>query len=215
MEKNESASRSRILQAALKRFANAGYAGVSVQQIVGEAKVTKPTLYYYFRSKAGLYQALVNRAHGERFHVMQNAGKGESFPVKLTKILIAMFQFLHKNRDLLRLAYASAFAAPGEIPGQHDFYKKGFTHFLFLQDLIQKEINDGRLITPFTSQELAMGFYGLMNIYLMGALINPGLKALNHRSAQKVVRLYLRGAQAVHKRAGSKASMSDEMIDTQ
>ena len=38
----------RLLEAGLKLFANRGYAGTSVQDITEEAKVTKPTLYYYF-----------------------------------------------------------------------------------------------------------------------------------------------------------------------
>ena len=46
-----------ILRAALKRFANCGYAAASVQQIVGDAKVSKPTLYYYFSDKAALFEA--------------------------------------------------------------------------------------------------------------------------------------------------------------
>ena len=51
-----------ILQAALKRFANAGYAATSVQQIVDDAQVSKPALYYHFQDKAGLFKALVHEA---------------------------------------------------------------------------------------------------------------------------------------------------------
>ena len=65
-----------------------------------DAKVTKPTLYYYFKSKAGLYQALVDRAHEQRFHLMQKAAAGaEDFADKLTEILAALFEFLPRNRD--------------------------------------------------------------------------------------------------------------------
>ncbi len=195
MEKRDSETRLRILHVALKRFAHAGYAGVSVQDIVDDAKVTKPTLYYYFKSKAGLYQALVDRAHEERFHLMQKAAAGaEDFQDKLIEILAALFEFLPRNRDLLRLSFATAFAAPGEVPEQIDFLKKGFTHYLFVQGLIQREMSAGRLDTSFTSPDLAMGFYGLMNIYVMGALINRKMKALNRGTAERIVRLYLEGA---------------------
>src|ERR1043165_2609899 len=106
-------TKTRILKAALKRFAHAGYSGVAVQDIVDEAKVTKPTLYYYFRSKAGLYQALVDRAHEERYRLMTaGAASAETFREQLTAILAALFEFLPKNRDLLRLSFATAFAAP-------------------------------------------------------------------------------------------------------
>ena len=74
-----SKTRRQILRAALKHFANAGYAATSVQCIVDDAKVSKPALYYHFRDKAGLFQALVNEAHDERYEVVQQAaarGKG-------------------------------------------------------------------------------------------------------------------------------------------
>ena len=61
----DSATRRRILKAALRRFAHCGYAAASVQQIVDDAKVSKPTLYYYFKDKVGLFQALVDEAHDE------------------------------------------------------------------------------------------------------------------------------------------------------
>ena len=53
MGKLTSDPRLRLLDAGLKLFANRGYAGTSVQDITEEARVTKPTLYYYFESKEG------------------------------------------------------------------------------------------------------------------------------------------------------------------
>ena len=62
---NPSVTRQHILRAALKHFANSGYAAASVQEIVDDARVSKPALYYYFQDKAGLFQALVDEAHDE------------------------------------------------------------------------------------------------------------------------------------------------------
>ncbi|HUR45276.1 MAG TPA: TetR/AcrR family transcriptional regulator [Candidatus Saccharimonadales bacterium] len=195
MDKTHSKTRLRILKVALKRFAYAGYAGVSVQDIVDDAKVTKPTLYYYFHSKAGLYQALVDRAHEERYRLMSTAAAtAQTFRDQLVAILAAFFEFLPKNRDLLRLSFATAFAAPGEVPEQIDYLKKGMTHFEFLKGLIQKEMSAGNLNPGFNSIELAMGFYGIMNVYVMGSLINPKAPIHNRRTAEKIVELYLNGA---------------------
>ena len=195
MDNTHSKTRLRILKVALKQFAYAGYAGASVQDIVDEAKVTKPTLYYYFRSKAGLYQALVDRAHEERYRLMTAAASsGKTFREQLIAILAALFEFLPKNRDLLRLSFATAFAAPGEVPEQIDFLKKGLTHYEFVRGLIQKEISAGRLKPEFSSQELAMGFYGMMNVYVMGSIINPKGPRHTRRTAEQIVELYLRGA---------------------
>ena len=49
MAKHGPETRKQVLKAALKRFANAGYAATSVQQIVSDAGVSKPALYYHFR----------------------------------------------------------------------------------------------------------------------------------------------------------------------
>ncbi len=48
-------TRGRILLAAASLFANKGYAGTAVREIVAAAGVTKPTLYYYFKNKEDLY----------------------------------------------------------------------------------------------------------------------------------------------------------------
>src|ERR1051325_12210088 len=126
MLRRDNATRRRILRVALKHFAESGYPGASVQKIVDEAKITKPTLYYYFRSKAGLYQALVDRAHEERYRLMTAAASsGKTFREQLIALLAALFEFLPKNPALLRLSFATAFAAPGEVPEQIDFLKKG------------------------------------------------------------------------------------------
>ena len=114
-ENNE--TRQLILAVALRHFADRGYAGTSVQDIVDEAKVAKPMLYYYFQSKAGLYQALIDQAHDERYALMLEAAQGhETLREKLTAILVALFEFIQKHRELVRLAFGSAFAAPGEMP---------------------------------------------------------------------------------------------------
>ena len=48
-----------IARTAARLFAERGYDATSVREIVEAAGVAKPTLYYYFRSKEGLAQALL------------------------------------------------------------------------------------------------------------------------------------------------------------
>ena len=52
-------NRARIMLAAERLFATRGYAATSVRQIVSEASVTPPMLYYYFGSKHALLETLV------------------------------------------------------------------------------------------------------------------------------------------------------------
>ncbi|WP_310602202.1 TetR/AcrR family transcriptional regulator [Anaerosporobacter sp.] len=52
-------NREKILECALSLFYQKGYDAVGVQEIVTLAGITKPTMYYYFKSKYGLLEALL------------------------------------------------------------------------------------------------------------------------------------------------------------
>jgi AcrR family transcriptional regulator len=49
--------RTRIIEAAVRRFGEDGYEGASTRQIAKDAAVNPPALQYYFDSKEGLYAA--------------------------------------------------------------------------------------------------------------------------------------------------------------
>ena len=196
MPATDNDTRQKILRAALRRFAHCGYAGTSVQDIVGAARVTKPALYYYFANKAALYQALVDSAHDERYRLIQAAAaRGGSLEEKLVEILTALFAFLQDNRELMRLAYTTAFAAPGEMPREINFLKKSRRNFDFIRDLIQDERAAGRLERRFDSEELAYGIHGMINVYVMSHLVLPDFK-LSRQTAERIVKLFLNGAAA-------------------
>src|SRR5882757_39228 len=55
-------TRARILDAALDVFSEYGFDGSSLQQIADRLDLTKAALYYYFRSKDELLEALVEPA---------------------------------------------------------------------------------------------------------------------------------------------------------
>jgi len=190
-----------ILRAALKRFANGGYAATSVQQIVGDAKVSKPALYYYFRDKAGLFEALVNAAHDERFQVVQQAtARGRGLRGQLVEVLAALFDYFHRNRDLTRIAVATAFAAPGEVPPNLCYPDKCQRNFEVVHTLFKQALARGELDRRFDSLELAYGFYGQGNFYIMSHLMMPDYR-LDRRAAGRIVDLFLAGAAAKKKKA--------------
>jgi AcrR family transcriptional regulator len=196
---NSAKTRRQILRAAVKRFANAGYAATSVQQIVDDAKVSKPALYYHFRDKTGLFQALVNEAHDERFEVVQQAAaRGKGLRGQLVEILEALFDYFHKNRDLTRIAFATAFAAPGEVPSGLCYLDKCQRNFDVVHSLMKQALARGELDHRFDSRELAYGFYGQGNFYIVSHLMMPNYR-LNRRAAERIVDLFLTGAGAKKK----------------
>ena len=58
-EQNRIDRERRILDAALKVFAEQGYSGTTMDAVAGEAGLSKPTLYQYFDSKDALFQAMM------------------------------------------------------------------------------------------------------------------------------------------------------------
>ena len=201
MAKHGPETRRQILQAALRRFANGGYAATSVQQIVGDAKVSKPALYYYFRDKAGLFQALVSEAHDERLQVVQEAAaRGRNIRGQLVEILAALFDYFHKNRDLTRIAFATAFAAPGEVPPELNYLDRCQRNIEFIRSLIKRAQAAGELSRRFDCRDLAYGFYGQAHLCITAHLLMPDFR-LNRRAAERIVDLFLTGAGAKKRRA--------------
>lgn len=192
-----------ILRAALKRFAHGGYAATSVQQIVSDAKVSKPTLYYYFADKAELFQALVNEAHDERYRLLKEAAAcAKGARAQLVEILVVLFDYFRENRELMRISLATAFASPGEVPDGFSCNERCERNFEFVHDLIKRGQARGEIGNQFDSCELAFGFYGQANAYLMMHLLGPKSE-LNRELAKRIVDLFLSGANA-RKPAGRK-----------
>ena len=183
-----------ILQAALKRFANAGYAATSVQQIVDDVKLSKPALYYHFQDKAGLFKALVHEAHDARYRVLcEAAAKSADIREQLEHILIDLFDYIGRNRELMRICFATMFAAPGEVPENLDYADKCERNFEFIHSLIKQAQQNGRLDRRFDSYEMAFGFSGLANFYVVSHLVGRD-HAPDKKAAKHIVDLFFSGA---------------------
>lgn len=193
-------TRQGILRAALRRFAHSGYAAASVAQIVSDARVSKPTLYYYFSDKAKLFEALVHEAHDERYRLMQEAAaQATDVRGQLVEILNVLFEYFAQNRELMRISLATAFASPGEVPKQLKYADRCERNFEFLHSLMKTAVQRGELDKRFDARELAFGFYGQANAYLMTRLLMP-CSDLNRTTAERIVDLFLSGAEAKRKR---------------
>lgn len=190
----DSATRQHLLRAAVKCFAQHGYAATSVQQIVKAARVSKPALYYYFADKADLFLAVVDTAHDQRYRLIQAAaGRVRTVGEKLEEMVADVFEYAQSNRELMRLTFATAFANSADVPGQSRCRAKGRRNFEFISALIKAGQANGELRRDFSPEELAMGIYGQVNSYVMVGLLVRDCP-LNRDSARQIVRLFLHGA---------------------
>jgi AcrR family transcriptional regulator len=208
-------TRGHILRAALRSFADRGYAATSVQQIVDAARVSKPALYYYFADKADLFEALVDFAHDERYRLMQEAeAHGRSAAEKLTEVVSAIFEFSLQNQDLMRLAFSTAFSMAGNAPGNTKCREKGKRSYLFFRSIVEQGQASGELTKRFSAEDLAMGIFGQVNSYVMVRLLVPDCP-LDRETAARIVRLFLKGAAAETESRSAPASGQDSRADSQ
>ena len=183
-----------ILASAEKHFARAGFTGASIQEIIADTGFSRPTLYYYFQSKEGLFKALLDHAHDACYERMERAAASESdLGRKLVAILADLFEFLQHREDLIRLAFAAAFAAPGELPEALRGDARRQRNFNFFLGLVT-EGQKARVLNPkFTCRELTYGIFGAVSFHLMANVLFPGTP-LNRRTAERLVALYFEGA---------------------
>ncbi|MEV7598069.1 TetR family transcriptional regulator [Kitasatospora sp. NPDC089797] len=65
MQRDAEATRQRLIEAGRAEFAAHGLAGARVDRIAEAARSNKAQIYHYFKSKAGLFEAVWNSAVGE------------------------------------------------------------------------------------------------------------------------------------------------------
>ncbi len=83
--RNSAETRASILEAAAGIFAEVGLAGARIDAIAAAAGINKAMLYYYFKSKDGLYRAVLE-LNAEEFHRLGNqvlSGQGSAGTILL------------------------------------------------------------------------------------------------------------------------------------
>ncbi len=108
VEPNSSA---RILDAALTLFSERGYQATSTREICDLAGITKPTLYYFFKSKEGIYYAICQNAMSEFQAIVD---EGMALPIslreRLKRITEKIFEDANRRPRVWRLIFAATYA---------------------------------------------------------------------------------------------------------
>jgi AcrR family transcriptional regulator len=93
-----------ILSAALKEFANHGFAGARMEKIARRANINKAMLFYYYSSKRLLYQAAIKQSFSKLLPYMAKIFTPLLTPKRFLEMVPKLhFQFLRKNRDLVKI----------------------------------------------------------------------------------------------------------------
>ena len=121
-DRRRDASRSReaILDAAERLFAARGYDGTSLQEVGAAAGVSRGTPSYFFRSKAELYRAVLERAFGQVRNAVKSGREralksGEPADVVLAGAVGEYFDFISGHPHFARLLEWEALQGGGQL----------------------------------------------------------------------------------------------------
>jgi AcrR family transcriptional regulator len=103
--KNIPDAKNRILQAALKVFAEKSFEGSRIDEVAREAGVPKSLIYYHFKSKNEIFEVLISNFIQEYLALIQGTEK-DTHQTKAEKIpgrLLDTRAFGERNADLIRI----------------------------------------------------------------------------------------------------------------
>jgi TetR/AcrR family transcriptional regulator len=183
--------RERLLAGAARLFARKGYASTTVREIVAEAGVTKPVLYYYFQNKEGLYSEIMETASVRYSRLLDESrrseGKAFNRLLHLADQVLALFM---EQIEVARLAYAIYYGPPQGAPA-FDFDAYHLKLHGLVTELVQigfrnREFRRGRV------EDITWMVLGAVNIALETQLSHPEL-GFGREGLSRVLKLFLDG----------------------
>ncbi|MEK4043452.1 TetR/AcrR family transcriptional regulator [Paenibacillus sp. FSL H8-0048] len=90
--KEAEARRNEILDAAEELFGQKGFDGTSTGDILGKVGIARGTLYYHFKSKEDIMDALIERTNATILHAAQQVAEDKSIPVidRILRVVMAL-----------------------------------------------------------------------------------------------------------------------------
>ena len=153
--------RHRLLTAATELFTQKGYSATTVREIVATAGVTKPTLYYYFRNKEGIYVELMQEGFSKLDNLLATSlGDRGSASQKLLRLCDRIYSLFMENIKLVRVMYAIYYGPHQGAP----FFDFDAYHLKF-QEAVRRLIEEG-----IRRGEFCKGDAGEMSWAIIGAI---------------------------------------------
>ena len=188
--------RQAILDAAMKVFAQRGYAAATIRAIAREANIAQGTIYLYFPSKRDLLLALYRSMILESLEeIMARPEKGDDEAFLRSLVVDRILRF-RQNAQAVRFAFT-------ELPF-HDELREKFYREIALEQLgrIQAFLKDRIAkgsFRPLRPEIAARAFQGMYVIFALAEIVydDPEVARFTPEEiADEVVRLFLRGARS-------------------
>ncbi len=173
-EPGESSVRKRLMDAAILLFTNRGYAATSVREIVEMAGVTKPSLYYHFESKEGIYLAILEellKIADES--IAASRVKDGTARERLQAFLLGIFRTFETRKAEVRMMNA-VFWGPAQGAPPFDFEIFHEKLKAVIAEFVAEGIAAGDL-RPADPQDVTLALMGVLSFNMDLTLAHPEL----------------------------------------
>lgn len=158
---SENETRTRILEAAVRVFAEKGYHETRVDDIVAESQTSKGSVYFYFPSKQEIFLALVDTFAGLLEARLIEAIQSEERGVQqVNAALWASLRFFSQYRPMAKIALVQAVGLGVVFENRRRQINDRFTHIIQLR--LEQAIQDGS-IHPVNAELTARAWVGALN----------------------------------------------------
>jgi AcrR family transcriptional regulator len=193
-----------ILEVATAEFSAMGLAGARVDHIAERTHTTKRMLYYYFGSKEGLYEAVLDKVYGDIRALEQDLHIDELDPeAGLSRLVEFTFDYHDRHRDFVRLVTIENIHGARYIERLKAFRTRNASVIRTIEDLLARGVAAGVFrddVDPIDLHLLisSLCFHRVSNRHTFGAAFgrDPSHPRLRSRHREMVVDAVLRFARA-------------------
>ena len=185
-------TRAKIFTAAAKLFAEKGYNGVSMREISETAGLSKPTIYYYFGNKEGIYTALLESSLHYQMELFQEIS-GRNIPIKskIVEIIKLRFQQVKDYPEFAKF-FLLLFMSFERLPFLENFFVEAKARRQMLMELIKQGVIDGEFGPRANPEVTAEILVGALTHYILKQL-NSKENVLSDHLAKDIVEMLFRG----------------------
>jgi TetR/AcrR family transcriptional regulator len=194
---DEDNNKAKILECALELFADKGYDGVGINAICEEAELSKPTLYYYFGSKAGLFGSILYVYYGKLEDVLRKVcvyhANPESYEEDVKPVLINIaktyINFAKNNQTFYRMMMALHFVPQNSTAAEiSDKYHK--IQYEYVEEIFQQFANVHENLRG-KARLSALSFISAINAQI--AFWLRGYSPLDDHTVESLVKQFMHG----------------------
>lgn len=134
-----------ILEVATQEFSAMGLTGARVDAIAERTSTTKRMLYYYFESKEGLYQAVLEKVYSDIRALEQDLHVSELDPAEgMCKLVEFTFDYHDRHRDFVRLIAIENIHGAKYVEQLKTFKNSNASAIHTIEDLLARGVASGQ-----------------------------------------------------------------------